>query len=181
MIYPDEQAPRISLNQLLRDVDQLVRVHPSLHKNDFSITLLTEDIGVKMNGTDLIQLLLNLTVNAFQCLPQPHRVEVGGEVLRAPLDLTRFKDGLLDLEGMNNTAPLVKLWVCDNGPGIPPEVLPKIFKPYFTTKGPRQGIGLGLTIVQRLIKEARGALQVHTEIGKGTVFTIYVPGTPLAK
>jgi K+-sensing histidine kinase KdpD len=59
---------------------------------------------------------------------------------------------------MDNTAPLVKFWVRDTGPGIPPEVLPKIFQPYFTTKGPRQGTGLGLNIVQRLIKEGNGAL-----------------------
>jgi signal transduction histidine kinase len=181
----DEVAPRISVNQLLRDADQLVRVHPALHENDFSATLLTEDIGVKMNGTDLIQILLNLTVNAFQCSSQSHRVDIGGEVLRAPLDLAQFKDGpndrLLNVESMNNTAPLVKLWVRDNGPGIPPEVLPNIFQPYFTTKGPRQGTGLGLSIVQRLIKEARSALHVHTEIGKGTAFTLYVPGTPVAK
>ena len=125
-------------------------------------TPLAEDIAVKINGTDLIQILLNLAVNAFQCAPQPHRVEVGGETLRAPLDLTKFKDGpndrLLNVESMDNTAPLVKLWVRDNGPGIPAEVLPKIFQPYFTTKGPRQGTGLGLNIVQRLIKEGSGAL-----------------------
>ncbi|HXB59167.1 MAG TPA: ATP-binding protein, partial [Candidatus Acidoferrales bacterium] len=132
-------------------------------------------------GTDLIQVLLNLTVNAFQCTPAPHRIDVGGEVLHTALDLTKFKDGLndrlLNVENMSNTAPLVKLWVRDNGPGIPPEVLPKIFHPYFTTKGPRQGTGLGLNIVQRLIKEANGALHVHTEQGQGTTFTVYLPAT----
>ena len=54
------------------------------------------------------------------------------------------------------------LSVRDTGPGIPPEILPKIFQPYFSTKGARHGTGLGLNIVQRLIKEARGALHVHT-------------------
>ena len=181
----DENAPRISVNQLLKDLDQLVRVHPSLHENEFAFTPLAEDIGVKINGTDLIQVLLNLTVNAFQCAPLPHRVEVGGQVLHTALDLTQFKDGLndrlLNVENLDNTAPLVKLWVSDNGPGIPPEVLPKIFHPYFTTKGPRQGTGLGLNIVQRLIKEADGALHVRTEAGKGTTFTIYLPATAVAK
>ncbi|HTV41398.1 MAG TPA: hybrid sensor histidine kinase/response regulator [Candidatus Sulfotelmatobacter sp.] len=176
----DEHAPRISVNQLFRDLEQLVRVHPTFHENEFVATPLSEDIGVKINGTDLIQVLLNLTVNAFQCSPQPHRVDVGGEVLHKPLDLTAFKDGLndrlLNVENMDNTAPLVKLWVRDNGPGIPPEVLPKIFHPYFTTKGPRSGTGLGLNIVQRLVKEASGALHVHTQVGDGTVFTIYLPG-----
>ena len=181
----DEHAPRVSVNQLLHDLDQLVRVHPSLLENEFSATPLAEDIGVKINGTDLIQVSLNLTVNAFQCAPLPHRVEVGGEVVRSPLDLKLFKDGpndrLLNVENMENTAPLVKLWVRDNGPGIPPEVLPKIFHPYFTTKGPKQGTGLGLNIVQRLVKEASGMLHVHTRPGEGTIFTIYLPATVLAK
>lgn len=181
----DDHSPRISVNQLLKDLDQLVRVHPSLHENEFNSTHLAEDIGVKINGTDLIQILLNLTVNAFQCAPLPHRIDVGGEVLHQALDLTKFKDGpndrLLNVENMDNAAPLVKLWVRDDGPGIPPEVLPKIFHPYFTTKGPRQGTGLGLNIVQRLVKEASGALHVHTKQGEGTTFTIYVPATPLAK
>jgi two-component system cell cycle sensor histidine kinase/response regulator CckA len=66
--------------------------------------------------------------------------------------------------------------VTDTGPGIPPEVLPKIFQPYFTTKSPRQGTGLGLSIVLRLIKEANGALHVRTQPGKGTTFTVYLPG-----
>jgi signal transduction histidine kinase len=182
---PGESAPRVSVKQLLHDLEQLVRVHPSLHDNEFDIALFGEDVGVKVNGTDVIQILQNLAVNAFQCTPHPHRVEIGGEVLRAPLDLAAFKDGpndrLLNVESMENTAPLVKFWVRDTGPGIPPEVLPKIFQPYFTTKGPRQGTGLGLNIVQRLIKEGNGALHVHTQTGEGTTFTIYLPGANLAK
>jgi signal transduction histidine kinase len=181
----DENAPAVSVNQLLRDLEQLVRVHPSLQENEFVTTPLAEDIAVKINGTDLIQILLNLVVNAFQCAPFSHRVEAGGATLRVPLDLTQFKDGLndrlLNVENMDNTAPLVKLWVRDNGPGIPAEVLPKIFQPYFTTKGPRQGTGLGLNIVQRLIKEASGGLHVHTQAGEGTTFTLYLPGAELQK
>ncbi|MEJ0088328.1 MAG: hybrid sensor histidine kinase/response regulator [Limisphaerales bacterium] len=182
---PGQGAPRVSINLLLKDLEKLVQVHPSLRENEFSITPFAEDIGVKIGGTDVIQTLLNLAVNAFQCTSEPHRVDVGGEVLRAPLDLAALKDGrndrLLNVESMNNTAPLVKFWVRDTGPGIPAEVLPKIFDPYFTTKGPREGTGLGLNIVQRLIKEGHGALHCHTQAGEGTTFTVYLPGAELAK
>jgi signal transduction histidine kinase len=178
-------AMSAGVNHLLHDLEQLVRVHPSLQENEFRLTPLAGEIGVKINGTDIIQILLNLTVNAFQCTAAPHRVEIGGEVLGAPLDLTQFKDGphdrLLNVESMANTAPLVKLWVRDTGPGIPAVVLPKIFDPYFTTKGPRQGTGLGLNIVQRLVKAANGALHVHTVAGVGTTFTVYLPGANLVK
>jgi len=176
---------RIGVNQLFSDLEHLVRVHPSLHGNEFVVQPLTQDVGVNINGTDLIQVLLNLTVNAFQAAPMPHRVEISGETLTEPLVLTTFKDGLterlLNVESFHNFAPLVRVSVRDNGPGIPPEVLPKIFQPYFTTKDARQGTGLGLNIVQRLVREAGGALHVRTEAGVGTEFTVFLPATPLAK
>jgi signal transduction histidine kinase len=180
-----DDAPRIGVNQLLADLNQLVNVHPSMMNNEFTVDALPKDIGVKINGTDLIQILLNLTVNAFQCSPQSHRVHVESRTLLQPLDLTAFKDSsetrFLNVENFCNTEPLVQLSVSDNGPGIPVETLPKIFQPYFTTKGSKHGTGLGLNIVQRLIKEAKGALHVHTRVGEGTRFTIYLPAAPLAK
>ncbi|HWD92786.1 MAG TPA: hybrid sensor histidine kinase/response regulator [Verrucomicrobiae bacterium] len=180
-----DEAPRVPVNQLLTDLHQLVNVHPSLMNNQFIVHPLAEEIGVSVNGTDLIQILLNLSVNAFQCAQQGHTVEIEGRVLHEPLDLTVFKDcaetRFLNVENFANLAPLLQLSVRDDGPGIPPEVLPKIFQPYFTTKAARQGTGLGLNIVQRLIKEAKGALRVQTRVGQGTVFTIYVPAAILVK
>jgi signal transduction histidine kinase len=137
---------------------------------------------VQIHGTDFVQMLLNLAVNAFQCAPQPHLVEIQGRVLSQPLDLTGFQDGplarLLNAEHFDNTAPLLAVSVRDTGPGIPPELLPKIFQPYFTTKGPRQGTGLGLNIVLRLINTAKGALQVDTRLGAGTTFTLFLRALP---
>jgi signal transduction histidine kinase len=105
-------------------------------------------------------------------------------LLKEPLELASFRDGpqerLLNVENFQNSPPLLKISVGDNGPGVPSETLPKIFQPYFTTKGTNQGTGLGLNIVQRLIKEAKGALHVRTELGKGTTFTVYLPAVPLA-
>ena len=95
-----------------------------------------------------------------------------------------FKDGpgtrLLNVENFQNTAPLVRLSVIDNGPGIPMEVLPKIFQAYFTTKDARHGTGLGLNIVQRLVQEGGGALQVISKPGEGTTFNVFLPGSVLA-
>lgn len=175
-----DDLPRVGVNQLLQDVGHLARVHPSRQTHQFNIQPLATDIAVRMNGTDLIQVLLNLTVNAFQSSLQPHSVDIEGSVLTVPLDLTAFKDGpedrLLNVENFINSPPLVSLSVRDSGPGIPPEILPKIFQPYFSTKGTSNGTGLGLNIVQRLIKEAKGALHVHTDVGRGTTFTLYLAG-----
>jgi signal transduction histidine kinase len=173
----------VGLNQIFIDVSHLAQVHPSRQNNQFTIQSLAEDMAVRMNGTDVIQVLLNLTVNAFQCSLQPHGVEIQSEALKQPLDLAQFKDGpqerLLNVENFDNTAPLLAISVRDTGSGIAPEILPKIFQPYFSTKGARQGTGLGLNIVQRLVKEARGALHVRTEVGQGTTFTVYLAAVPL--
>jgi len=178
-----DDTPCVGVNRLLEELGQLVSVHPSFQNNKFEVRPLIKDITVQMNGTDVMQVLFNLVVNAFQCATHPHSVDVEAGFLSQALDLTALKDSqrdrLLNLEGFVNTPPLLKLSVRDDGPGIPPETLPKIFDAFFSTKGARQGTGLGLSIVQRLIKEARAALHVHTQVGKGTTFTVYLPAVPI--
>jgi len=173
-----ERAP-IGTNQIISDLGELLKVHPSAQKNELIIRSLSEDVVADINGTDFIQILLNLTINALQCTPDPHRVEISGWRVAQPLDLSQFPDGpessFVNREGLNNVAPLLAISVHDNGPGIPPDVLPKIFQPFFTTKTGNQGTGLGLAIVHRFVKEGKGAIHLQTEIGKGTSFTIYLP------
>ena len=183
----EEFAP-VSVNQLLGELEQLVRLHPGQHENEFRVTPLAGaagEMGLNFNGTDLIQILLNLCVNAFQSSSQPHSVEVGGEILQNSLNLEDFRDSAtsrsLNIGVLKNVPPLARIWVRDTGPGIQPDVLPKIFDPYFTTKGPRQGTGLGLSIVQRLVKAGGGALHVETQPGTGTSFSIFMPAVELKK
>ncbi len=179
-----DDSPRVGFNQILTDLGQLARVHQSAQGNQLTIHPLTEETAVRMNGTDALQVLLNLTINAFQCSAQPHLVEVQAKVLRQQLDLSVFKDTprerFLNVEIFDNAAPLMMVSVRDTGPGIPEAILPKIFQMYFSTKNARQGTGLGLNIVQRLVKEARGALHVSTEPGRGTTFTVYLAAVPLS-
>jgi len=179
-----QEAPRAGVNQLLADLAQLLRVHPSLGANQLEVRPLAQDADVLIHGTDFIQILLNLAVNALQCAPQPHRVEIQGRLLSEPLDLMiPIRDGpqdrLLNADQFDNTVPLLAVSVRDTGPGIAPEILARIFQPYFTTKEPRQGTGLGLNIVLRLVKTAKGLLQVHTEPGVGTVFTLFLRAVSL--
>jgi signal transduction histidine kinase len=179
---PNETVPRVWANQILNDLGELLRVHPATRNHQLLIHPLPEDVSVATHGTDLIQILLNLALNALQCASHHHRVEIKGQWLQHPLDLDLFADGpedrFINRDGFRNSPPLLSIAVEDNGPGIAPDVMPKIFEPYFTTQPSRQGTGLGLCIVHRLLKEARGGLHAHTKLGQGTVFTLYLPAHP---
>ena len=63
----------------------------------------------------------------------------------------------------------------DNGPGIPPEVQARLFTPFFTTKGPGRGMGLGLTIARRVVQSLGGTLHVTSAPGAGAEFVVRVP------
>ncbi len=103
------------------------------------------------------QVFLNLITNAAQALPR-----AGGEITLA----TRP-----DNDG-------VAVEVADNGKGIAPEVLPKIFDPFFTTKEIGKGTGLGLSISYKIVQQHGGRLEVASEVGKGTRFTVWLPAKP---
>jgi signal transduction histidine kinase len=175
----NDDNPTVAVNNILADLHELIRVHPCVRDNEFSIESLTEDVAVRINGTDLIQILLNLAINGFQCTTEKHSVQIKGRRHVQGLDLSVLADTaeerLINREGFKNVAPMVSLTVTDTGPGIPAEVLPRIFDPYFTTKSASQGTGLGLVVVYRLVKEAKGALHVRTRAGEGTAFTLYLP------
>ncbi|MCA3004703.1 MAG: hypothetical protein IOD15_04975, partial [Phycisphaerales bacterium] len=68
---------------------------------------------------------------------------------------------------------VARVHVIDTGPGIPPEVLARIFQPYFTTKS--GGSGLGLPTARRIIEEHGGRLEVHSEVGRGSNFVVVLP------
>lgn len=173
------QLATVAVEQVLRDLKELLRAHPSRQGNELVIQPVPGELSLRTNGTDLIQILLNLTINALQCSPDPHRVEVKAELQTEPLDLARLPDGPNDFfanrPGFQNSTPLGRIIVRDNGPGIPASILHRIFEPYFTTRPVEQGTGLGLAIVQRLVAEAQGGVHLHSEPGGGTTFTLYLP------
>jgi signal transduction histidine kinase len=173
---------RVSGNQILTDLWELLKFHPQTKKHELGIRPFAQDLQIQVNGTDLIQMLLNLTMNAFQCSATPIHVEIHGEARPGPVALESWVDGAqdryLNREGFNSKAAwLALLTVRDTGPGIPADVLARMFQAFFTTKADHQGTGLGLSIVQRLLRENQGALQVHTEVGRGTAFTLWLPAT----
>ena len=100
----------------------------------------------------LRQALLNLFINALQAMPDGGNIEVNASA---------------------SSTNEVQIVVKDNGCGIAPENLSKLFDPYFTTK--IRGFGLGLTVVERIVQEHGGTIQVASEQGNGASFTIRLP------
>ena len=173
------ESCRVSVNQILNELGELLKFHPDARNNQVILHHLPEDALAAINGIDLIQILLNLSNNALQCTDKPHLLEIRGQRVTGALDLAAFQEDsenrVLNRDGFDPTAQLVAITVRDDGPGIHPDVLGKMFASYFTTKSAGKGTGLGLSIVLRFIKEARGLVHVHTKVGHGTSFTVYLP------
>ena len=172
---PMEKAT-VGVNQILSDLRELLARHPSANGNELAVHGLEEDVTADIHGTDFLQILINLTINALQATESKHRVEIRGRLLTAPIDVAAFPDGptqrFINREGFANRSPILALSIADTGPGISPPVLAKMFEERFTTKSADRGTGLGLSIVRRLLREAEGAIMIRTEVGAGSTFIV---------
>lgn len=119
-------------------------------KLDLDLTI-AEIIG---SADQFKQVLLNLLLNALQAMPP--------------------EGGMVTVRTRPTDTGGVLIEVADTGKGIDPQVLPRIYDPYFTTK--TRGSGLGLTLVKRFMKDHCGDVQVRSELGKGTTFTLILKG-----
>jgi two-component system cell cycle sensor histidine kinase/response regulator CckA len=108
----------------------------------------------------------NLLINADQSMP-------GGGVVRVDLDNCALTKNEVTALG---PGPYVRISVADQGCGIAPEDLSRIFDPYFTTKS--TGTGLGLTSIYSIVKKHEGEVMVSSKVGEGSVFNIYLPASP---
>jgi two-component system, sensor histidine kinase and response regulator len=174
---PAERAT-VQINLALSDLGMLLRPHPAVLGHELEVSPLGEERLVLIHGTDLIQILLNLVINACQSTSKPHRVRVSAALLPGGVDHSRLADGLhtffLNRQGFGDPSPAVEICVEDDGPGIEVTPIAKAFEAFYTTKAEGEGTGLGLTIVQHLVEQARAGLYVKSVPGKGTRFQLYV-------
>ena len=130
---------------------------------------LNPDCGVvKADPTQIHQIIMNLTTNAFHAME-----ETGGEL---EVNLKEIELGQHDLTNPDMTPGLYAcLSIADTGKGIKQDIMNKIFDPFFTTKEIGKGTGIGLSVVHGIVKSMNGQIHVHSEPGKGTECHVCIP------
>ena len=134
------------------------------------VKLNANDIYVAGDATHLHQVVMNLCSNAVLAMPS-------GGTLDVALDEEHFTFATPLSEGQVGPGDFVRLTVRDTGTGISPEALERIFNPFFTTRRTGEGTGLGLSLVDGIVREYGGGIDVHSVAGRGTRFDIYLPVT----
>jgi signal transduction histidine kinase len=120
------------------------------------------DLSIYGDAVQLEQVLLNLLINARHAM-----LGKGGSLT-------------IKAAAVGGDSKEARLQVIDTGPGIPEKLLPKIFQPFFTTKGTAKkgeakGTGLGLAICKEIVEHHKGRIEVESVVGKGTTFSLYLP------
>ncbi|MCF8062600.1 MAG: response regulator [Deltaproteobacteria bacterium] len=124
---------------------------------------------VLADPTQVHQVVMNLATNAYQAM------KGSGGVLEIRILDAVFEDSSEALSQGLPPGAYVEIQVRDTGPGIPPEILDRIFEPYFTTKSKGEGTGLGLSVVHGIVEDCGGKVLVETPPGGGTVFRVLFP------
>lgn len=123
---------------------------------------------IQADPAHLGQVLTNLCENSLAAMPQ-------GGLLWLEADNVTIEEQQVRSRVEARSGEFVRLRVGDTGTGIPADVIDKIFDPFFTTKPTGQGTGLGLAMVHGIVKQHQGWVDCHSEVGRGTVFNIYLP------
>jgi len=163
----DERSVLLDLNQVIQDVSKIAR--STLRQNVvLEVIPAAESIEVRMDVTRASQALINLFANAQDAMPEGGRITLTNAVVVPEADVVARHQ-------LRSGREFARCSVTDSGLGIPPEILPKIFQSYFSTKAAGKGTGLGLPIVQRIVREAGGFVEVESMVGQGTAFHLYLP------
>ena len=161
------QHTEVHINALIDEITPLLR---RLITDAHELVLSSEDDLPPVQGdrANLEQVIFNLVSNARYAINRTGRIEVRASAVHLDEeDATRHAEA--------RPGDFVCIAVSDNGPGIPPEVLPRIFEPFFTTKPVGEGTGLGLATCYGIVSQLHGWIEVATCVGHGTTFEIFLP------
>jgi signal transduction histidine kinase len=153
----------VNINEVVEEA--LALANTQIEKGKVSVAKELEASLPPIRGdrNQLHQLFLNIVMNAIQAMPQGGTLTVATGLIREPSEyLTEPQD-------------FVEIAFADTGCGIPAENIGKIFDPFFSTKDPGQGTGLGLAVCARIVQLHNGALDARSQVGRGSTFIVKLP------
>jgi signal transduction histidine kinase len=150
-----ENVGKILLRLIGKNIEMKTVVNPTLGK-------------VKMDPVQIEQIIINLAVNARDAMPDGGKLTIGTN--NVTLDEETAKQHIDARPG-----PYVLLAVSDTGTGMDAKTRDRIFEPFYTTKKKGKGTGLGLATVYGIVKQNKGFIDVSSELGKGSIFKVYLP------
>ncbi|BBD08163.1 sensor histidine kinase [Desulfovibrio ferrophilus] len=149
----------IKLDEFLAELCAMIKRKAQVSGIDFSCTVPGNTPSVVGDAGQLQQVMLNLMNNALQAIVERHGTE----------------GGMLKVATLADDRGHVSIFVEDNGAGIPPENMERIFNPFFTTKPPGKGTGLGLSVCHAILSAMNGSINVISKQGEGTIFKVSLP------
>jgi two-component system NtrC family sensor kinase len=144
------------MERSLRVIEHSLKVHEIVLEKEFG----AGDDLIWCDPSGLEQMFIALIINAVEAM------EKGGKI-RIQIDCSRKQD--------------ITIQISDTGRGIPAEILPRIFEPFFSSKNSKGSAGLGLSVVYGIVQSHNGDITVKSKVGEGTAFTILLPRTPSEK
>jgi signal transduction histidine kinase len=155
------------VNHIVEDMERMLR---RLIGEDVRLAVaLDQDVGrVRADPGQLEQVIMNLAVNARDAMPRGGRLVL--ETSNVELD-----EAYAQSHAGVSPGAYVVLAISDTGEGMEPAILARIFEPFYTTKGPGKGTGLGLAVVFGIVKQSGGFLSVYSEPGRGSTFRVFLP------
>ncbi len=166
--FAREKKPEVvcgDANAVVLETVQFVEHQAGFQNVAFALDLDPQLPAIWMDPNQLKQVIMNLVVNARDAMSERGRLEVRSR---------RFP-GLYSQGSGRRAVPAIELTFKDTGCGIPPENLTRIFDPFFTSKEPGKGVGLGLSVGYSIVKAHGGTIEVQSEVGHGTTFRIVLP------
>lgn len=145
-----EKAP-YDLNQIIKSLSPLLTADTIKNDIEMHYELCDKIRIIELNPKEVRQVILNIVRNAIDAMPRKGQLTVRTE----------------------NVLNGIEMSISDTGSGIPPEQLPEIFKPFYTSK--KDGTGLGLAVCKNIVEAHGGSIKVSSEVGKGTTFMVYFP------
>jgi PAS domain S-box-containing protein len=160
------QARPLDVNALLAENQDL---HQRLLGEAIVLEMALRATGyIRADPGQFLQVCLNLVANARDAMPR------GGRLTIVTDDVGAGESPVPDVPGAA-AGSWVRIVVADTGPGIPPDLQERIFEPFYTTKATDKGVGLGLSIVDGIVRQNGGTVRIDSPPGRGAVFTLFFP------